>query len=193
MKNDSWKCLMLLLCVFFLIQGCKPNEKGPIDKVAVPQKNIDLTNLRIKKLVIPNELKLDKNINSNYFVIIVFDGNCSFCIKDFLELLKKIQGHKSKLKIKYVFISYSQDLFTIENYLEEYHINLDKDDILITDYERVFNEKYAFASGNPINIILSKKGGEIISMDNPFEHHQVMKKYVDLGIFTPDINKIEIE
>ena len=185
MKSDYWKCLILLISLLFSIQSCKLEKKTPNDKVSVTQKNIDLNTLTIKKLIIPKELKLKKNIDYNYFVIIAFDGNCSFCIKHFLELVKKIQSHKSKQKIKYVFISYSQDLYSIENYLEEYHINLSEDEVLITDSKRVFNEKNSFASGDPINIILSKKGGEIISIANPFEDSKVMKKYVDLGIFIP--------
>lgn len=174
---------MLLFCLLISMQSCR-HEKTPNKQVSVI-KEIDLNTLKIKKLIFPKEFKLKKNINYNYFVTIVFDGNCSFCIKHFLEILKKVKSYKSKQKIKYVFISYSQDLYSIENYLEEYHLNLSKDEVLIRDFERVFNKENNFASGDPINIILSKTEGEIISTVNPFNDSEVMRKYVDLGIFIP--------
>ena len=161
MRKHSLKCIILLIGLMFSMQGCKLEKKIPDDKIVVkPQKAYDLTNPIIKKLIIPKELKLDKN-DSNFLVTIVFDGNCSFCVVQFLELVRKIKIHKSKQKIEYVFISYSQDLFKIENYLEDFHISLNKDEVLIADNTRIFNDKYDFASGNPVNMILSKKGGEI--------------------------------
>lgn len=175
----------LFIVLLFSVQSCMLEKKSSDKKqISLPlKKQIVLNDSSIiKKIIIPKALKL-KVLNTDFLIFVSFDGNCSSCIMDFLELAKKITKHKSKNKISWMFISYSEDLFAIENYMKKLQVKLDSNDTFIADTNRFFYKKNPFADGNPINMILTKKNGEILSTHSPFENFATMRDYIRFGIF----------
>ena len=99
-------------------------------------------------------------------LLISFDGNCSACIVNFIEWLKKWNSYTSN-EVKCYFISRAKEIYNIEYYPEKFSVKLNSSQYLIADPD----EK--LLSNNKLldtfrNILLLNYEGKIITSKDPF-------------------------
>ncbi len=115
-----------------------------------------LNKLQNSVIVLPStfdSIIVNRNKNDT-FLIYYFDGECSFCIAQFLDWLKKWQNNIGNYEINAYFISTSANLFKIEYFLEQYKLKLEQNQILQSDYEKTFLAENDFLTGKTDILLL---------------------------------------
>jgi hypothetical protein len=145
--------IILLLCFF----SCKKTDKS----ARIKEKENTLVGEKIS--IDPNSLISDsfsrKECNSEYKLILTFDGECSSCIVQFLEF---VSNSKNLLKNwNGVFISFSQDVYEIEYYMSKSKITLDEFQPLLADKNQSFLEDNPFINSTN-NIFIIDNQNEIV-------------------------------
>ena len=176
---------ILLLLIFAILLSCKKTKNA--NQLSIVDEAISDIE---KNIVIPKELESNIILISDYSVIVTFNGECASCILSFIEeFVRKIRTKESNVSVNYVYIAYSPDIYSIEYYLDLYKISLDNRDILISDPDQVFKRDNSFAQGNPMNVILVKKNGQIITTEAPHESQEIFNIYINHGV----INELNIK
>lgn len=123
---------LVIICLFCFISCKKTNQKEKLT-------NIDsfvgeFITIDSKFLISPDVLKTNK-CESNFKLVITFNGECSACVMQFLEFLNT---NKTIFRSwNCLFIAFSDDVFEIEYYLR-------KNKIKLSDCQKLFPDKNSF-------------------------------------------------
>ena len=116
-----------------------------------------------------SETLSQEKCNRKYKLIVIFDGECSGCIINFLEF---ISNYKNTIKNwNCLFISFSQDIFEIKYYMEKNNIKLTECHDLLADSNLSFFESNPFIKSNN-NIFILNNSNKIINQINFFHHKE---------------------
>ncbi|GAA3557855.1 hypothetical protein [Snuella lapsa] len=171
---------VIVICLF--ISSCVDHKKS--QNVLVSE-TANFDDLKGNVIVFPENFLVNK-YNKN-LLLIYFDGNCSSCVAETLNWIKKINEVQNRIQdIQCFFVSRSNDVYLIEYYIDKLQVELQNNQYLKADPNDFFIKNNSFLDSYRNILLLDSKNRIITSLD-PFKSELAMQIYVDKGVLSKKI------